>query len=149
MTAPTIDLMPLISEALWLLVPPVFAWAVALIARRLRLSGEALQAERLDRVCELAIQYAISRLEDADWTRLSTRNAIVADAGNYVVRAIPQILAAFRIDRQGVEDRVAARLHAYDPKPGIWRREFDDGAVDAAEAVRRAARGQGFAEADA
>jgi hypothetical protein len=89
----------------------------------------------------LAVEYAIEAVHDLNWTKLSSRNELVALAVNYVIRATPGALKKFGIDRERLEDMVLARLFKHDPHKGVWAREPDEGDEDG-EASRRDARGQ-------
>jgi hypothetical protein len=97
----------------------------------------------LHRAIELAVEYAIEAVHDLNWTKLSSRNELVALAVNYVIRATPGALKKFGIDRERLEDMVLARLFKHDPVKGLRDRDPEDANEDEAdEAVRRAARGQ-------
>jgi hypothetical protein len=97
----------------------------------------------LHRAIELAVEYTIEAVHDLDWTKLSSRNELVALAVNYVIRATPGALKKFGIDRERLEDMVLARLFKHDPAKGQWVHDPEDGAeVDELEAARRRGRGQ-------
>jgi hypothetical protein len=99
----------------------------------------------LHRAIELAVEYAIEAVHDLNWTKLSSRNELVALAVNYVIRATPGALKKFGIDRERLEDMVLARLFKHDPHKGVWEREPSED--DEGEAARRDARGQATLEA--
>ena len=96
----------------------------------------------LNRILELSVQYAIEAVHNLDWTKLETRNELIALAANYVIRSAPGALKKFGIDRSHLEDMVLARLHFHDPKTGKWQPEAP-APEDELEAARRRGRGQG------
>lgn len=96
----------------------------------------------LHRAIELAVEYAIEAVHDLDWTKLNSRNELVALAVNYVIRATPGALKKFGIDRERLEDMVLARLFKHDPVKGRWESEPEPEG-ESTEDARRAGRGQG------
>jgi hypothetical protein len=98
----------------------------------------------LNRILELSVQYAIEAVHNLDWTKLETRNELIALAANYVIRSAPGALKKFGIDRLHLEDMVLARLHFHDPETGAWR--SGDAPEDELEAARRRGRGQSSLE---
>jgi hypothetical protein len=105
------------------------------------------QARRyLYKALDLAVQYAIEAVADLDWTKVSSRNELVALAVNYVIQATPGALSKFGISRERLEDMVLARLFKHDPNRGVWGHDDGDGHVDELELARRRGRGQGDLE---
>jgi hypothetical protein len=105
----------------------------------------------LNRAIELAVRFAIEAAHNLDWTKLSSRNELVALAVNYVIKATPDALKKFGIDRERLEDMVLARLFEHDPHKGVWTPDAEDGDgdEDELEAARRRGRGQSTLEGTA
>jgi hypothetical protein len=128
-----IDIAPVVTAAVQIAATILFAFVGKFVTDH--------QARRyLHRAIELAVEYAIEAVHDLNWTKLSSRNELVALAVNYVIRATPGALKKFGIDRERLEDMVLARLFKHDPHKGVWEREPDED--DDGEAARRDGRGQ-------
>jgi hypothetical protein len=132
--AAIVDIAPILTA----LVQMVATGLAAVIARFFH---TGYLRDGLYKVLEMAVRYAIQTVHTVDWTKLETRNELVALAANYVIQSAPKALSKFGIDRPRLEQMVLARLHFHDPEPGRW----DDVAAEASlagEAERRADRGQ-------
>lgn len=64
---------------------------------------------------EYAVHFAISRLSTADWTKVDTKNAAVAQAASYVLEHFPDALAYFGYDGAKLNSVIEARLSALYP----------------------------------
>jgi hypothetical protein len=129
-----IDFTPILTAAVQIAATILFALLGKFV-------NDAQARHYLHRAIELAVEYAIEAVHDLNWTKLSSRNELVALAVNYVIRATPGALQKFGIDRGRLEDMVLARLFKHDPVKGLW--DGDDAAPeDELEAARRKGRGQ-------
>lgn len=72
-----------------------------------------------------AVQYALERVDNVDWTKIETRNALVATASNYLIKNSPKALEYFGIDAspEALEQLILSKLGKYDKVPGTWTGE--------------------------
>lgn len=156
-----IDLSPVINEGLKLL-------AAFLGVLAYKVWGDGRTRDYLDRALDLGLDFAMAQVRSADWTKVGTRNALLAHACAYVVDAVPGAIKRFGWDRKGLENRLLARLARRDDTPfafeldrdllpegkplppeaegGAEVAEGDEPDDDPMEAARRRARGQSTLE---
>jgi len=126
-----IDLMPTIETVLKFLAAVLgamgiwlFKWGANLLAAKTGitiLGQEDIYRDYLDKAINYGIQFAISEMKEVNWTKIETRNGLVAVAVNYVLRFVPGALAKFGIkDELALRDMVLARLLNHDQAPGNW-----------------------------
>jgi hypothetical protein len=65
---------------------------------------------------EYAVHFAVSRLATADWTKVDTKNAAVAQAASYVLEHFPDALSYFGYDSTKLNSVIEARLSALYPE---------------------------------
>lgn len=75
----------------------------------------------LDTALDMGVKYGVNSLNNADWTKIETKNAATAAAANYVLSKVPEALDHFNIDEEGLKSRLEARLLDHDQAPGIWK----------------------------
>jgi hypothetical protein len=94
------------------------AWLANLLKKKFNLDIEARHREALTGALEGAVAYGARKANAlyADKTKIETKNAALALAANYAVRAVPDALKAFKIDPTSPEgqarvlDLVESRL---------------------------------------
>ncbi len=64
---------------------------------------------------EMAVHYAVSKVATADWTKIDTKNAAIAQAAAYVLDHFPDALAYFGYDTTKLQSVIEARLSALYP----------------------------------
>lgn len=115
----TIDLMPIITQVFAMVATILFG----LIAKVVHdVNARAIIHKGLD----MAVSYAIQTLSKADWTKIETRNAIVAAAVNYAISNFNGALNYFGITREKLEMLILARLSLHDENLGQWDAEEPD-----------------------
>lgn len=69
-----------------------------------------------------AIAWGVGELEKADWLKVETKNAAVANAVNYVLEHGGDLLEKFGITQEMLKQKLEAKLVAngWDKKPGEW-----------------------------
>lgn len=99
------------------------ASAVRLLTKKVGIESESLNQmiyEKLHKAVDLGVQFGIGKLEKAQWTEVSTKNAIVAAALEYVVENAPDLMKKAKVDEAKIVQIIEARLHKYDQAPGVW-----------------------------
>jgi len=126
-----IDFSPIISQVI-LAIGAVFAalatWATRWVINKIKSSTslDLTQQEHIIRgyvtsAIDNAVLAAIEKTTSLDWTKLSTRNELVATAVNHIINAVPDGLKALGIgDRDTLENIVLSRLSKYDTSVGTW-----------------------------
>lgn len=69
-----------------------------------------------------AVAYGVGKLKDADWLKVDTHNAAVANAVQFALDHGGDLLKKFNISQEALEQKIAAKLVAngWDTNPGRW-----------------------------
>lgn len=112
-----IDLGPLLTvllQALGGVVLAVAGWAVWKVQQKFGLENEEKLRNTVMEVVERGVTYgknkANEELNDADWTKIETKNALVGHAANYVLTKVPDAVKKFKLTEDEVKDLVLAKL---------------------------------------
>lgn len=123
----TIDLSPLIGQILPMVATLIFGFLAKII-------HDVNMRNIIHRGLEMAVNYAVQQSEKADWTKIETRNELVAAGANYAISHFPSALKYFGVNRIKLEQLVMARLVNFDNNIGVWEQAKPDApsAVDIA-----------------
>lgn len=110
-----IDFSPLIEPAFAILGSVLVAaggYLVTRIARALNLNIDAQQRSVIDQALYQAVGYGQSWAREAlaGGVRIKVQSAIIEQAADYAIEAVPQALRHFGIDRDRLMDMLEARL---------------------------------------
>lgn len=98
---------------------------VRLLTKKVGIENEALNQviyAKLHKAIDLGVQYGINSLEKAEWTQVSTKNAITAAALGYVVEHAPDLMKKVGMTEDKLKQVVEARMLAFDAAPGVWNK---------------------------
>lgn len=122
----TIDLAPILTTVLTflgLIGTGVGIWAWRWLSKKLGVESlvkEEKVREALDKYIEEGVKYGINRLDHADWTKIETKNKIVAYAANHVVEHGPNAMKQAGVNIDALAQKIEAKLLDYDKNPGHW-----------------------------
>lgn len=123
------DLGPIISQVLLLIsgvLGAIGIWVLKKVNNWLEaktgnehLDLDSKYRDILDAGIMRGVQYAVEKVEHSDWTKIETKNAVVAEAVNYALLHFGDILKWFKIDndRAAIERMVLARVFHIDDAP--------------------------------
>lgn len=123
-----VDIGPLLKDLLGLVLASItgaLLVGVHWIFKKVGLDNakaEQVIHDKLEALMDTALQFAIGKLEKAEWTQIQTKNEIVSAAMKFVVEH-----GAGWIDKLGwTDDKVQAYIEAkllkYDQAPGVWNK---------------------------
>lgn len=64
----------------------------------------------VEKALQNGVELAVSRLKDSDFAHIDTKNAAIAEGARYVLNSVPDALRYFKIDEQGIKERIEARF---------------------------------------
>ena len=112
-----IDLSPILTILLQSLAGAVMAvagWALHKVQQKFSLENEGKIREVVMAAVARGITYgknkAQEELNNADWAKIETKNAMVAHASNYVLSKVPDAVKKFKLTEDQVRDLVLAKL---------------------------------------
>lgn len=117
----TIDLSPILTPALQLgglILTGIASWALTLVAAHFKVSTNSALFQNLLSAIDRGISYGqqVAQTKADALGKITTQNAVVAEAANYVVSKMPSTMAALGITQAHVADLVLAKLPA-NPTP--------------------------------
>lgn len=125
-----IDLTPVLTQILMAVGVAVSALAAVLVQRlntwvkakfNVELAVSEVEVQRLlNNQVDVAVKYAIQSLDKVDWTKIETKNALVAAGTNYLIVNAAGSIEKLKLTREQVEQRVTAALMNHDTNPGNW-----------------------------
>ena len=68
---------------------------------------------KLHKTVEKGVLYAMEKSKEADWTKVKTKNVMIANASKYVAEIAPDALARFGYTPEALEKIIVARLGKY------------------------------------
>lgn len=119
-TVHVINLMPLLQLTLPLLAVVLLVlvtYGAGLAVRKFgleKLITEDQIKAMLHKQMEVAVQYGIQKLEKADWTKVETKNAVLANAANFMVDHSDELLAKAKITPEKLEELLTAKFNTFD-----------------------------------
>lgn len=80
--------------------------------------------ELVDPLLREAVAYGVGKLEDANWTKVETKNEAVAIASNYAIDHGKEVLEKFGITEEKLQEKLEAKLieEGHDTEPGKWEK---------------------------
>ncbi|NDD53417.1 hypothetical protein EBZ39_06005 [bacterium] len=125
-----IDLTPLLTQVLMAVGVAVTALAAVLVQRlntwvkakfNVELAVNDVEMNRLlSNQVDIAVKYAIQSVDKLDWTKIETKNALVAAGTNFVINNAAGTIQKLNLSREQIEQRVTAALMNHDTNPGTW-----------------------------
>lgn len=109
-----IDFTPLIAQILPMVATVIFGYIAKIV-------HDVNARNVIHRGLAMAVNYAVQAAEKVDWTKVETRNELVAAGANYAITHFSGALKYFGIDRPKLEQLVMARLVNWDERVGIWQ----------------------------
>lgn len=76
--------------------------------------------DMVDKQMDQAVAYGIQQLEKADWTKIETKNAILAGAANFMVDHADDLLNKTGMTEAKLKALLEAKLMTVDQNPGTW-----------------------------
>lgn len=116
-----IDLGPLIEALLALAAAAITAFAgfgVRYLQRKLGIALDEDSRRALMNALNRGVDFALNRAGGLLPREIDARNALVAEAANYVIRSTPDALARFGITPERLREMIEARLPVDEPAIG-------------------------------
>lgn len=109
----TIDFAPLLNQVIWPLAGAVVSvlavWLSTKLAKLLNLSNADAVRGYLEPTLQNALAFGQAKTKALP-LNVDAKNAIVAEAANFVIQHVPDALAFFKIDAEALKRILAARL---------------------------------------
>lgn len=110
-----VDLSPVLQLTIELLGAVVLAlagWAVTKFGKKLGLENDAKIRQYLDEAIKNGVAFAEQKLKEqaGKIDEVDVKNAKVAEAANYVIKAVPDAIKHFGVTPEKLADLVTARL---------------------------------------
>ncbi len=119
----TVDLSPILNpliEIAGLVLSGFAMWALQRVATHFGISTKSALFQAVLGATDRGIAYAQNVVEArADTATVDVKNAVAAEAANYVTSKMPEALNKLGMTEQHVADLVLARLPQDDPKPAL------------------------------
>ena len=116
----TIDLNPLFVQVVWPFLGVVATAVASVIAYKvnkwLGLKENTINQDLIEVALKNALQAAQAKVATSDIANIKVQSRIIADAGNYVVRHVPDTLLALGVDvttvagQQELAEKIGSRL---------------------------------------
>lgn len=104
----TIDLVPLVSPMIENVLGFAGTLALAFLARKFKIDGDASLRELVDTAIHNGLNYAEHKIGDK--AKVDLKNVLVKHAAEYVLKHIPTVLKRLGIDETGLKNRILARM---------------------------------------
>lgn len=92
----------------------VGTWAVKLLADKLGLEKDDKVRQYLNDAIKNGVEFgkkkAKEELSDADWTRIETKNVLLAHAAGYVLSKVPDAVKRFKLTEDDIKDLIYSRI---------------------------------------
>ena len=118
--AAVVDLQPLIETALGLIATAVMglaifairalnAWLAAKLGHQ-NLVNEDMVRGYLSDALDRAVSYAKTKVDDADWSKVDVKSALIAEAARYAMTRVPDAINHFNLTEEDIAEMIEARL---------------------------------------
>ena len=111
-----VDLRPLLQEVLLVLgsIASVLAlWALRAVGAFIRtktgvniMAQEDMLRKYMESALQSGLKYASTQVDSATWAHVDTKNAMLNMAAEYVLASVPDAVAYFKLDKEGLMTRL-------------------------------------------